>query len=396
LGKKRPGPSSGKSLARKQVAIVFPNYAVNTTIRGVAIGIAEEAEPEPAWDFQLFEYSNETAKLLLRGSFDGVLAIGLLEEDLPLMERLESAGIPAVHAGELHVGHPFYEVRAPNELTGRIGARHLLECGFTRFAFIGEGHMNEQKRCEGFVAALAEAGHIDVRCCSFGNRAKASPAVRKFLTGLRRPVGVMASYDRCGWMVAREAFAADIAIPNELALLGVGNDDPWCALATPPLSSVAMPGEAIGRQALRVLDELIAGRRPPRHVDITTAHVVDRESTSIFHAEHSEIAAAIGYIRENYAARITVRDVADHVGVSRSTLDVGVKQALGRTPQQEIQRLRFTAAQNLLANSETPMKIIARRCGFSDNKHFSAAFRTATGLTPRDYRDQNRRGRSDQ
>jgi LacI family transcriptional regulator len=209
---------------------------------------------------------------------------------------------------------------------------------------------------------------------------------------LPRPVGVMTSNDRCGWLVAREALAAGIRIPGELALIGVGNDDPWCVLATPPLTSIELPGRAIGREALKMLENLIAGRNVPRQLDITTAHVVDRQSTAVMHADHAEIADAIGYIRQNYASGITVRDVADHVGVSRSTLDVGVKLALGRTPQQEIQRLRFAAAQSLLANTETPMKLIARRCGFSNNKHFSAAFRTAVGLSPREYRDRNRRG----
>jgi LacI family transcriptional regulator len=87
-----------------------------------------------------------------------------------------------------------------------------------------------------------------------------------------------------------------------------------------------------------------------------------------------------------------VHDVAEHAGVSRSTLEVGIKRVLGRTPLQEILRLRYAAAKHLLANSETPMKLIACRCGFTDSKHFSAAFRAATGLSPREFREQQRSG----
>jgi LacI family transcriptional regulator len=200
----------------------------------------------------------------------------------------------------------------------------------------------------------------------------------------------MMSNDQAAWQVAREAFRAGLRIPDQMALLGVGNDDPWCILATPPLSSVELPGREIGRRALRMLDDLIAGRPTAKQVDIETIRVVDRQSTAVMHAEHAEIAAAIRHIREHYADGITVLDVAEHVSVSRSTLEVGMKQVLSRTPLQEILRLRYAAAKNLLANSETPMKIIARRCGFTDSKHFSAAFRSATGLSPREYREKQR------
>jgi LacI family transcriptional regulator len=139
-----------------------------------------------------------------------------------------------------------------------------------------------------------------------------------------------------------------------------------------------------------MLDDLISGRPTPRQVDITSAHVVDRQSTAIVHAEHAAIAAGIGFIRQNYATGITVHDVAEHAGVSRSTLEVGIKSVLGRTPLQEILRLRYAEARHLLSSSEIPMKIIARRCGFTDSKHFSAAFRTATGISPSEYQQQHR------
>jgi LacI family transcriptional regulator len=193
-----------------------------------------------------------------------------------------------------------------------------------------------------------------------------------------------------GWSISQQAFALGIAIPHELAVVSIGNSDLWCNLATPPLSSIKFPAEAMGDQAAIMLHDLMEGRSAPLKIEVHSASIIERQSTATMHARSPEIASAVRFIRENFSRPITVAHVADHIGASLSTLERGVKEALGRTPHQELLRLRHAAAIDFLANSEIPMKLIARRCGFTDSKHFSAAFRAAHGLSPSEYREQQR------
>jgi LacI family transcriptional regulator len=118
--------------------------------------------------------------------------------------------------------------------------------------------------------------------------------------------------------------------------------------------------------------------------------VIERESTAIVLADAPEIAAAIRHMRQHFSSGILAKDVAEFAGVSRSTLERGVKLALGRTPLQEILRLRFTAVKELLAETDLPMKAIATRCGFPTSQRLSTAFRSAFSMTPQEYRRQQR------
>jgi AraC-like DNA-binding protein len=131
-----------------------------------------------------------------------------------------------------------------------------------------------------------------------------------------------------------------------------------------------------------------AGR--PRNIDVLSARVIERESSAIVHARTPKIAEAVRFVRQHHCRAITAQEVADHVGVSRSTLERGMKEALGRTPLQEILRLRFAAVRELLAETDLPIKVIALRCGFPTGERLSMAFASAMGMTPSQFRSQQR------
>lgn len=317
---------------------------------------------------------------------DGAIAVSLGEEDIGLLARIDRAGVPLVHMGELDMPRPIHEVRCANSHVGRIGAEHLLERGLRHFAFVGAGSHICRRRQEGFLSRLSEAGFkkdVAVIHSINGNESE-PPSV--FLKRLPWPVGIMASCDRVGALLAGEASLARISIPERVALLGVDNSEFFCTLAMPPLSSITAPGHEMGRHAVRVLEDLISGRPTPMAIDINSARVIERQSTAVIHSDNADIAAAISLIRQRNGIGIGVRDVADAVGVSVSTLERGIKAVLGRKPLEEILRLRRETAKKLLAETDMPIKLIAARCGYRAPKRLVEAIQADEGLSPRAYR----------
>jgi LacI family transcriptional regulator len=119
----------------------------------------------------------------------------------------------------------------------------------------------------------------------------------ELLTNLPKPAGIMASYDPIALMVSHQAFRMGIRIPEQIALLGVGNFDPWCTLAMPPLSSIVLPSRIVGLEEAAMLDKLMRGQPVPSHIDVPSPHVIERESTGVAHAATPEIAMALRYIQ---------------------------------------------------------------------------------------------------
>jgi LacI family transcriptional regulator len=185
------------------------------------------------------------------------------------------------------------------------------------------------------------------------------------------------------------AFRLRIRIPEQLAVISVGDEEPWCALSTPPLSSFAFPGFAIGQRAAQTLRALMDGDSPPTQ-PVAAGRIVERQSTARASTSNPEIASAIRIIRQHRGVGITIADVANSVGISRSTLERGVCEAIGISPVKEMIRLRLGAAKEMLSTTDAPAKVVAQRCGFADAKYFSTAFRAATGMTPTQYRNQQR------
>jgi LacI family transcriptional regulator len=369
----------------RQIAIIFNQMYATPFVLEVAVAMREFAHQHGEWLFHVFsKLTPSTLESIAEAQLDGVIAVALTEDDAYLMEGCGRLSIPAVHAGELHVAKQYHEVRTPNIAIGQMGAQHLMDRGVRHFAFVGDGHRISNNRSEGFAAALAEAGHRDVMTLV------GDVGLAEMLMKLPKPAGIMASYDPTALMVAHQAFRLGIRIPEQIALVGVGNVDPWCTLATPPLSSIVLPSRIVGLEAAAMLDKLMRGQPVPTHIDVPSPHVIERESTAVAHGATPEIAMALRYIQQRFRRPITVKEVSEFAGISRSSLERGMKQALGRTPLQAILHLRFEAVRELLAETDLSVKAIALRCGFPSGPKLSSAFALAEGMTPTEYRRKRR------
>jgi LacI family transcriptional regulator len=269
---------------------------------------------------------------------------------------------------------------------------HLRGQGLSHFGYAGDDRFNWSRwRQDHFVRAAAAAG-FDCAVCPAVDRERwgqQRAGTAEWLAGLPRPVGVLACYDPRAREVLDACQAAGLRVPDDVAVLGVDNDELLCDLADPPLTSVVPNAARTGAEAAALLDRLMAGEPvPPTAHLISPTGVVTRQSTDVLAVDDPDVAAAVRFIRANACRGIGVADVLRAVAVSRRVLEVRFAKLLGRTPHEEIVRLQICRAKEILARTALPLAAVADRVGFAHPEYLSVAFKKATGLTPGAYRRQ--------
>lgn len=302
-------------------------------------------------------------------------------------DALRAAGVVAVNVSSDVRDVPLPRVSTDNLATGRMGAEHLLERGYGQFGFVGTSGLYAQQIQEGFVDLIEQqAGR---QCHIFDRDATAGEQrhpIDGWLEQLPKPVAVMAANDRMGRRVIERATSLGLRVPEDVAVLGTGND-PWLTrLASPAMSSVEQNLREVGFQAARMLDGLLNGEVHEQARWIPPLGVAMRESTDTIMTDDPVVGRALQYIRDHCHEGIGVEDVLDEVAVSRRTLELHLKRVVGRTPQQVIYHGQVDQARKMLVTTDAPMYQIASACGFDRPQRFNFVFKRETGMTPLEYR----------
>jgi LacI family transcriptional regulator len=184
----------------------------------------------------------------------------------------------------------------------------------------------------------------------------------------------------------------DLLVPEQAAVIGVDNDELLCGLCNPPLSSVIPNPEGIGYEAAAWLDRMMQGEKASDDamLEVPPLGITVRQSTDIFAVPDAEIARALRFIRDHACEGVTVQDVLNHLRVSRSWLERGFRNHLGRSPQAEIRRTQVARCKELLRMTDLPLERIARLTGFKHPEYMSVLFKRETGETPGRYRGDHR------
>jgi LacI family transcriptional regulator len=185
--------------------------------------------------------------------------------------------------------------------------------------------------------------------------------------------------------------AAGVSVPEQVAVVGVDNDEQACELAAVPLSSVDCNRELMAYRGAQLLDRLMhGGRKPRRPLTIAPQGVVVRRSSDVYAVADPATARALQFIRRHHCEPISVEDVIQASRTSRCGLYRAFRQHVGRPVGQEIDRQRVEHARRLLRETPDKLHAIARLSGFSGPEHFARTFRRVTGETPSAYRRQTR------
>ncbi len=313
-----------------------------------------------------------------------------------LVEAVGATGVPLVELTDRKGDSQLPLVRSDDQAIGRMAAEHLLERGFRRFGFCGfSGEAWSSRRQDGFVTAVGKAS----RTCEVYNSPWYGPSacsweeqqvqLVNWLAKLEPPFAIMACNDVRGQHVLDACDKQRLAVPEEVAVIGVDNDDLLCRICTPPLSSVIPNAEVVGFRAAELLARLMNGEELGGHSELVEPlGVATRQSTDVVAIEDRDIAAALNYIRQHACRGITVEEVVRNSVVSRSTLERQVRKYLGRTPQEEIRHVQVKRVRELLLTTDLPAEQIATLCGFEHPEYMHVVFKRITGTTPGEFRRQ--------
>ncbi|MBI5686275.1 MAG: DNA-binding transcriptional regulator [Verrucomicrobia bacterium] len=361
--------------------------------RRIIRGIARYAQERGGWHLWLEQRCQHAPGRLPPGwRGEGIIA---RVADRSLARHLSASGSIVVNVSAARIpGVNFPTVTADLAVAARLAVEHLLNQGFRNFGYFAPlGLSYVEDHYESFVQTLAKAGHS---CSLLAARRGSSPHAKwrerqkdlqRWLQSLPKPVAVLTWTSERGREVLHACRELGLLVPEQVAVLGGDEDVLLCQTSNPPLSAVALTSERIGYEAAALLDRLLKGARPPaERILIEPTRVVVRQSTDTLAINDRHIAQAIGFIRNHAAEPIQVSDILRVAAMSRSSLERRFQQTLGRSPAEEIRRVRLERAKQLLADTDMPVPDVADASGFQSREYLAYAFKRVTKMTPREYR----------
>lgn len=120
------------------------------------------------------------------------------------------------------------------------------------------------------------------------------------------------------------------------------------------------------------------------------AEYQEQEKTPAKLVNQERVQNMISYIQQNYQERIRLEDIAAAAAVSRRECIRCFQSSIQKTPFEYLLEYRLEMAERLLQNTELPIGEIALQTGFTDSAYFGKMFKKYRGMSPGQYRRQNR------
>jgi LacI family transcriptional regulator len=273
---------------------------------------------------------------------------------------------------------------------GAVAADYFISLGFKNFAYCGfKDIIWSDQRCKSYQEMLHRSGFEDVKIFIDTPRSTKDTGQKKLTTWLKKlpkPICIFACNDDRAIYILEACKSSHINVPEEVAVLGVDNDELVCNLSSPPLSSIALDFKKTGFLAAKYLDQLMNQKIKDTILEVDPVEIITRKSTDIFAVDDEELVAAMVFIRNNYHKPIQISDVVEATSISRRELHDRFKAEFNKTIKNEIERFRIDHIKRKLIHSREPVYKIANTLEFTDPEHFSRYFKNLTGMTPSEFR----------
>jgi LacI family transcriptional regulator len=327
---------------------------------------------------------------------DGILAWLGAGDDLA--EFVQAANKPTVDFSLRRPYLKYHRVLEDHAHAAQLVADHFISCGFLNFVFYSDAdNWSYEERGTGFMDALQKMG----RSCQWLRWHQSSAFTpgreewkkkRKWLAmqmkQATKPLAVFAANDQQAMDVLESCESADIAVPEQVSIVGAENYLLAPDTMRTPISSVDTNLEALGYRGAELLNKLMAGKKVPIDpIRIPAVSVIARKSSDILTIKHKGVARSLRYIWENSHQPICVKDMVGVAAMSRRGLHKAFLEHLGRTPGQELQRVRIEHAKKLLSESNLKIEALAEMSGYQSANSFCIAFKRVTGMSAKKFRD---------
>jgi LacI family transcriptional regulator, galactose operon repressor len=373
--------------------------------RDLLVGIAQYVRSHGPWsiEFQEGDTTERSPDWFKNWDGDGIIARVKTHE---VAKTVLKKNLPTIDL-YCELSHlQMATLRSDETLVGRLAAQHLLERGFQHFAFSGFNSVEwSNRRGNGFRQSIAEAGFS---CQTFENpRPTCSMTSIEFeehglkyenqlaywIAGLPKPIGIMACNDVRARQILKACRDLDMAVPDEVAVVGVDKDEVLCELSDQPISSIILNTKRIGFEAAALLDQMMKGAKCPKEtVLVEPLGIATRRSTDTLAVEDSNLAKALLFIRDHACEQISVDTVATFAGLSRSVLQRKFRAAFQKTVHDAIVGSRLKRACELLTRTDIPLIDVAEKSGFKHCEYMAAVFKSHFRRSPSQFRSQTSPG----
>lgn len=324
------------------------------------------------------------------GDFCGII---VNTADPSVLELAHTYTRHVVNVANAHFAGNRYSVHSDDVAIGRVAGEYLASLGFSNylyFGFVGSSSFGVD-RLTGYRESLRAHGHEAVNV--YANLPRMLGEIRAGLPGVGRPAALFSSIDNYSYGFASQLRLFGINVPEEIALLGVDNDEVANALSSYELSTICQDTRAIGYQALKLVDDLASGReaRYERRILAPPGEVIKRGSTDVAAVADWLVLRAVRVIRDSAHLPMTVDSLAHTLHTSKRTLQRRFSQLLGNTVQDQIRRAKLSRAENLLRETDMTIEQVAFSCGYDNSRTLRNLFRQFRGMRPGEFR-RNERG----
>ncbi|MDO4574294.1 MAG: DNA-binding transcriptional regulator [Planctomycetia bacterium] len=360
-------------------------------IKGLSAYLAEHGHDA---DFEFRGYSEPLPAWVQNWKGDGVIVRDNSPETFALLQQ---KGIPSVTVNCMN--HPS-DLDVDEEAVAEMAVQHFAERGIYHLAYFALSDPYwTRKRGTAFQQKALQKGYpffSYIRHATDTAPFSAWPVAEqrklaRWLQQLPKPVGLLAAYDLHARQILQVCETQKIAIPNEIAVLGINNEEWFCEMQHPPLSSILQNGLRVGYEAARLLCHKIEGKPTPSLPLLFPPVSVElRRSTDVIAIQDQDLAEALRIIRTQIGTGLQVNDIVTQIGLSRRTLERKFKQMFGRTIGEEILQERLKQSKILLRETDDKIGVIAKRLGFSSHTHMNHAFLAEMRITPSEYRSRFR------
>ncbi len=365
-------------------------------VRGVIRGVRVYAADKPDWVLRDGPPRLQLVSHVRDWKPHGIIAGLVLQRVAQELVRMRT---PLIDTAYTLPGLNVPTVDVDHTAVGRLAAEYFLERKFGHFGFIGSESVAYSRIQEAaFQQRVVEAGHAVSSCyteyladlTTAALWKKSAQKTHRWLRRLTKPTAVLCCEDAPARYLADVCGQIGLRIPEDIALLGVGNDELDCSLTKPALSSIAVPSQRIGYEAAALLDRLMSGEaRPHEPLLLPPLHVVTRHSTDVMAIEDETVQTALRYIRQHAWEDMSVSDLAHDIAVGRRLLERRFRSILGRSVLEEIYRVRVARAKELLTDTHLPITAVATQSGFPSARRLDVVFAKRTGISPTAYRRQS-------
>ena len=353
-------------------------------------GIARYSRVQNGWSFYLEPRGLKSAvPKLAKWKADGIIMRNSI-----ISKQLIDMNLPTIVA--LHDPRRFNNlpsVVTENYSITKLASEHLLNRGIKNYAFCGfDGLVWSNERKKYFTGFIKEAGfepHIYEKPAKreYNLWDKEQLYMKNWLKKLPKPIGIFACNDERGQHVLEACKAANLRVPEDVAVIGVDNDEMICSFCDPPLTSVALNTEYAGYAAAELLDRIMHGEKMKgQEIPVMGTYVALRQSTDCLFVSEPNVAAAVRYIRQYAKKKISVKDVVKQTSISRRALELKFRETIHRSILQEIRRARIELICQLLLETNLSISEIISLFEFTDVEHISRYFRKEKGIGLREFR----------